>query len=312
MPYTAHGEYHQRVQHPAWDGDPVATERDVDIVAEPRREGNVPSPPEVANAFRQIGGFEVVHEGEPHQAGASERYGGVAEEVAVNLHGVERHGSHDARAAEVSGRGVDRIDGGPDIVGDHDFQEEAVEHQAQTVRDVFVLERLLLVQLTQKVLGAFDGTRHQLWVEHDVQSIVAQVALGALAAAVDLDNVAQALEGVERQADGQRDVQYPLRVGPSEVLSQRHQVFAAEVQVFENEQHRAGAHHACQHTPPSMDGLVGPALHQQGGAVVDEDGHQKYQDILRDEPHVEEAAGGEEPHPAEAVGEKVEHRRHHR
>ncbi len=80
----------------------------------------------------------------------------------------------------------------------------------------------MLVELSEQVLWPLDGAGHQLRVEHHVESIVAEVPFRLLVAAIDLNDVAQALERVEGEADGQGDVQDFLRVCPSEMLGEGH------------------------------------------------------------------------------------------
>ena len=54
MPETAHGEYNHRVEHPSGFAASVATEREIDIVAKPSRERDMPSAPEIGYGLCKI------------------------------------------------------------------------------------------------------------------------------------------------------------------------------------------------------------------------------------------------------------------
>ena len=64
---------------------------------------------------------------------------------------------------------------------------------------------MMFVKLPEKVLGPLDGSSDHLREEHHIRGEGGEITLGALAAAVDLDDVAQALEGVKREPDGEDD-----------------------------------------------------------------------------------------------------------
>ena len=64
---------------------PRAAERDEEVVAEPRRQGHVPAPPEVGDVLRLEGRVEVLREAEPEQPGEADRHVRVAREVEVEL-----------------------------------------------------------------------------------------------------------------------------------------------------------------------------------------------------------------------------------
>jgi hypothetical protein len=59
----------------------------------------------------------------------------------------------------------------------------------------------------EQVLGSLDGSGHELGKVHDVERVDAEVALGLLSAPINLDDVAETLECVERKADWQGDAQ---------------------------------------------------------------------------------------------------------
>ena len=66
----------------------VAAQRDVDIVANPRREGDMPATPEIGNTLRAIRGVEIEGEAEAKQQGDADGHIAIAREVAIYLKGV--------------------------------------------------------------------------------------------------------------------------------------------------------------------------------------------------------------------------------
>ena len=71
---------------------------------------------------------------------------------------------------------------------------------------------------------AHDGAGDELREEHDVQGVDPEVPFGPLAPRIDLEDIAQALEGVEGEAHGQDEPETGRRVLPSECpRHRRHQ-----------------------------------------------------------------------------------------
>ena len=66
----------------------VPAEGDVEVVAQPARERDVPATPEVLEVTCRVGRVEVHREAEAEEQGQADGDVGVAAEVAVDLHGV--------------------------------------------------------------------------------------------------------------------------------------------------------------------------------------------------------------------------------
>ena len=69
-----------------------SAERDVEVIAEPARQRDVPTPPEVADRRRGVGRVEVVGEAEPEKQRDADRDVGISAEVRPDLDriGVDR------------------------------------------------------------------------------------------------------------------------------------------------------------------------------------------------------------------------------
>ena len=69
--------------------DARASEGDIDIIAEPSSEGDVPTTPKLRYVAREIGIVEVTHEFDAKKFGGSDSYVRITGEIAVDLKGKE-------------------------------------------------------------------------------------------------------------------------------------------------------------------------------------------------------------------------------
>ena len=109
MPETAHGEYNHRVEHPACFAASVASEREVDIVAKPCGERDMPSAPEVGYGLCKIRSNEVSWQFNAKESSATYCHQGVASKVCINLNGVEHTGQEQCGAVMLRDIGIYRI-----------------------------------------------------------------------------------------------------------------------------------------------------------------------------------------------------------
>ena len=63
----------------------VSAKADVEVVLQPGREADVPTPPEFCDAGRFVGGIEVLRKAESEQQGYTDGHVGVARKVAIDL-----------------------------------------------------------------------------------------------------------------------------------------------------------------------------------------------------------------------------------
>ena len=91
VPQARNQERGQQVRLPLQRPDPVAPERDVDEVAEPGRQRDVPAAPEVGRAVRDVGVVEVQHQLEPEPPRRAARDVRVGREVGVDLQAEGEH-----------------------------------------------------------------------------------------------------------------------------------------------------------------------------------------------------------------------------
>ena len=196
---------------------------------------------------------------------------------------------------------VDLVHPHGEIVRHQDLLGQSHQHPAQPGGGRVVVEAVLQVQLGQDVLGPLDGPGHQLGKEEHVDGVDAQVTLCRALSPVDVDGIGKRLEGMEREPDGQDEIEAGDAPLQAQRLDDPLQVVAEEIQVLEGPEQAQVGHQAHQQDP-----LPHPprrALQGQARRVVDGDERQQEHDVLRDEGHVEVAAGQEQQHPAPPLGD---------
>ncbi len=109
MPEAAHGEYNHRVEHPAGFAASVASEREVDIVAKPCGERDMPSAPEVGYGLCKIGADEVGWQFNAKEPSATDSHQRVAGKVGINLNRIEHTGQEKGCAIVLRNIGIYRI-----------------------------------------------------------------------------------------------------------------------------------------------------------------------------------------------------------
>ena len=269
----------------------IATERDVQVVAEPARQRHVPAPPELGDRARSVWPVEVLREADAEHEREPEGHVRVAAEVEVELDGVREHAHQRRRRVELvrrhAERGVgDRRDG----VGDDDLLGEPEPEPVDARREG--IERLLsLDELVADLVEANDRPGDQLREERDVEGEIKRRHKVAGRAAVDVDEIAQRVEREERDADGQEDIGpgHRREARPREARVPRRDT---QVRVLEPAQERDVDDDAeCQQALRGGGfAPVDPALQLRPDHVVRRDGGQQGQDEGARTPGIEAEA----------------------
>ena len=183
----------------------AAAERLVQVVAQPRRQADVPVPPELARVGHRVGEAEVDVQLDAEQLREAPRHVGVAGEVAVDLQreGVGRDQHVAARGRK--GRREHRVDHRRQVVGDDDLLEEAGGDQPGAGRQVLAPDRARRRELRHQRRRPQDRARHEVREVGDEERVVDEAADRRHVAAVHVDDVGHRHERVERDAERQDD-----------------------------------------------------------------------------------------------------------
>ena len=109
MPETAHREDNHRVEHPSGFAASVASEREIDIVAKPCGERDVPSAPEAGYGLCKIRSYEVGWQFNAKETSATDSHKRIASKVGINLNGIEHTGQEQCGAVVLRDIGIYRI-----------------------------------------------------------------------------------------------------------------------------------------------------------------------------------------------------------
>lgn len=185
----------------------IAAEGYVNVVANPRRQRDVPASPEVCNAFGLVGSVEVERKSEAQKKGQPDGHVAVAAEVAVELNGItiQPQQVFNTRVkAWIVEYAVYEIEA--DVVGDDGFLEKAYENEVNASPEHVAGYSQGLANLRDKVARPYDGACYQLWKERHEESIVEQRGQRGEFAPIYVNGIAQALKGEKTDAHGQEDV----------------------------------------------------------------------------------------------------------
>ncbi len=100
-------------------------------------------------------------------------------------------------ACVVLGCHVDGRDLSGDPVRDHELEEVTPDDDLESRHQAFHRKPLRLVELWHQADRTFDGACHKLREKHDVERVDSQMMLHILLSTIDVDEVAERLEGVE-------------------------------------------------------------------------------------------------------------------
>src|SRR5947207_11433307 len=122
------------------------------------------------------------------------------------------------------------------MVGNRNFLEEPLKHQAATAHDVAIGEASQPGELREKIGGALDRTSHQMRKEGYESEVGQEIAAGGQPAPVNVDCVTQRLERVETDSRRQDHVQQQRMDVEARLIQRQYQAAHEEIVVFEEPQ----------------------------------------------------------------------------
>ena len=239
----------------------------------------MPPPPEFRDAFRKVGIVEVFNKVEPEDPPQPDGHIGIAGEIEIDLqrkgdgvHPAEQYGL-------LSGRAENRRELSK-LVGQQDFLAQSDEKPPDAAGRVLPCGDAA-VQLPGNVRVADNRPRNQLGKQRHIRAEIDRISLGRGVSPVYIHHIADALEGVEADADGQRQMQQrQAQTGDGGDIGDE------KVGVFEHAQQRHAGHHG-QNQPESPRSTLLRPSHSQSAAIENPDGEHHQQHIFRFAPAIE-------------------------
>ena len=150
---------------------------------------------------------------------------------------------------------------------------------------------MLLLQLGKEVFRPLDGPGHQLGEIGDKQGERDEIPLRGQLSPVDVDGVAEGLEGIKRDAHRQNDVQHGDGPGDGDRPAEGGEGLAEEIEILEEKQQPQIHHQADgQKDPPPLP----PPADPQTAKVVHGSGKEDQHNEFRLPAHVKIPAGGQQ------------------
>ena len=189
----------------AADPAPVAAERDVKVFAQPGRKRDVPAPPEIGDRFRAIGRIEILRENKAEHEAEPDRHVRVTAEVEIDLERVADRAEPRVERADRAGveGGVRDFSAG---IREQDFFREAEHEEGDAAREFVRGEDAMFELIGEK--GEFqDRPRDEMREHGNEAGEIDEVRHRLGLAAINVDRVAERLEGVEADAERQDDAE---------------------------------------------------------------------------------------------------------
>src|SRR5260370_21081798 len=141
----------------------TATQRDVQVIAKPGAQTDVPAPPEILESVRQERLPEIDHEMESHQLSAASRDIAIAAEISVHLPRERiRSDQHNPQGwlSELADKSCLRQPSA--IVRDHALAQEPGKNQHQTVEEPVRIEGAVPLDLRKQVPRSLNRACDQM------------------------------------------------------------------------------------------------------------------------------------------------------
>lgn len=289
-----HGEH--KVEVGAGAAVAIAAEGNVEVVTEPGGKRDMPAAPEFGEGAGEVGAAEVDGEVEAEEFGHADGHVGVAGEVEEDLEGEGKGAGPGVEDAGVGGEGAEvGVAEAGEIIGEGHFFGEAEGEEEDAAGEVFGGGFAPGVEVGEEVVSADDGAGDELGEEGEKEGVIEGIADGSLLAAVNVDDVGEALKDMEADADGEDDFKWE---------AEAEEGFGEEVEVFEEDEN-AEIDGDAGDEPETAGGSGGAGDEEAGGEVDEGDGYEQGEEF--EVPGgVEVVAGGEEPEAAEGKRESVE------
>jgi len=182
-----------------------ASERNVEIIAKPRVERNMPTTPKFRDISRKIRERKIRRKTDSEKLCAANRHVGIARKIAVNLYRI-KHGNDGERASvkrfKIAPNKVHRASA---IVGDDHFFEKSPEHLTQAVRRKRSVKMPRFFVLRKQFRGVSNRSREELREKTQIRENAHGIAWRGDFSSKNIGGATERGKRVKRNSDGQND-----------------------------------------------------------------------------------------------------------
>ena len=156
----------KKCYHQVYSGSPTAaaasSQREIQIVAEPARETDMPSSPEFPAIHCKIGLSEIIHQADAKHLRRPDGNMAVTAEITVDLYRKQHRGKHEHAGGIIPVILIDLIDQNRSTVRNPHFFKIPPQHQKQSVLYPVIVELCRLLQLCKQTAAPLDRSRNKL------------------------------------------------------------------------------------------------------------------------------------------------------
>lgn len=297
VPETADQKREQKIQAVPETSHPAAAKRNVDIIAKPGGEGDVPTAPKFPDGEGKIGVLEVGHKLDAEKSGTADGDVRVAGKVAVDLDGKHHRGDDEDKAHIAVGIVVHFVHHCGENIRNHQFFEIPPGHQFQPVGHVFVVKTALRFQLRQEGVRPSDGAGQKLREEGDKEGVIAEMPLRLTFSPVYVDEIPHRLEEIEGNACGQQDFYRQRLHGQASRVNQGVQSVDHGRAQFEDKKNAHKGQDAAKQTAP-FGRFVRRPFQTQGQHIGEHGGKQEQKPVSHMQVHIEDIACRQQENPS--------------
>ena len=207
MPQSTDSKYNDDIDIRSDFSFPIASKREIEIVAEPVGERDMPSCPKILEGSRQIRFVEISAQFEPEQTGCADGDLRIGRKVKVELEGEENGGHQGGKTVHVGDIPINGIDINGQPVSNYNLFEKSDGNKEQPFACGVIIKFFWRGELRQKVACPLNGACDKLRKEGEEGEKGHHILCRLKLPVVDIQHIAQPLEGIEADAYRQDDVQ---------------------------------------------------------------------------------------------------------
>ena len=259
----------------------------------------MPPSPEFLDAGSKIRAFKVDHQVFAKQFGTADGNVRISRKIAVDLNGI-KHRSHQQRKSRIRLQiiinlvHIHRQRG-----GDDQLLEISPGHELQALRYPLIGKFCIFVQLGHKTARPGNRPGNELREKGHKQGIISQMPLCRDFFTINVDQVSQRLERIERNTDGHHQLQRHIRRRQSQQPRPAADRMGKEIKIFEEKQ-RPQAHYKRRGQPLFLLFLFVTFFHADGTDIrhcrCPQDPHHHPRAVV----HIEEITGRQKNDPTPA------------